>query len=289
VRSQLGRHRLALLETVAVEAADDAGLADRDVQARELGVVHDDVGNAGQRQAREEFAALTVEDGEHAAVGCAEEAAAVEPKPVRASCRHRERPLDLGPRAVDDEYLGGLADVRVDAVALLVEDGPARPPRKRQLAEHAHRLEVDDGGGAVLPERLAEVERVEAAPTAVVGESVRVQPDLDPAEQLLVRAAEDAHARGAAVAREEEVVLLVDQHAGHAGQIGERAQEHLRAAVDDVDAVGAGVRDVQAAAGAIDIGVVETGRRAGRYRHEADVAQAHAGARPCATSSLHQA
>ena len=91
-----------------------------------------------------------------------------------------------------------------------------------------------------------------------------MRPHLDTAAQLLVGAAEDAHARRAAVAREEEVVLLVDQDAGHAGQIGERTQDRLRAAVDDVHAVGAGVRDVHSAAGAIDIGVVETSRRARR-------------------------
>jgi GGDEF domain-containing protein len=116
-----------------------------------------------------------------------------------------------------------------------------------------------------------------------------MRPDLDPAAQQLVGTVEDAHARCAAVAREEQVVLLVDQDAGDAGQIGERAQERLRAAVNDVYAIGASVRHVDAAAGAIEIGVVETWRRAGRYRHEADVAQAHAAARPCATSCLHQA
>jgi hypothetical protein len=148
--------------------------------------VHDDVGNAGQRQARHELAAVAVEHGEHAAVRCAEETAAVEPEPVRAIRRHHERPPDLGPGAVDDDDLGRLADVRVDAVALLVVDGPARPPRQRQLGENAQRVEVDDGGGTALAERLAEIERVEPASAAVVGEPVRMRPDLDPPEQLLV-------------------------------------------------------------------------------------------------------
>jgi hypothetical protein len=45
-----------------------------------------------------------------------------------------------------------------------------------------------------------------------------VRPDLDLPEQLLVRAAEDADARSAPVARAEQVVLLVDKDAGDPGR-----------------------------------------------------------------------
>ena len=130
----------------------------------------------------------------------------------------------------------------------------------------------------MLAERLAEVERVQPTATAVVGEPVRMRPDLDPTEQLLVGAAEDAHAGCLAVAREEQVVLLVDQDAGDAGQVRERAQERSPLAVEDVDAVGAGVRHVHAPAGAIDVCVVEARRLAGRHRDEADADEAHSSA-----------
>ena len=49
--------------------------------------------------------------------------------------------------------------------------------------------------------------------------------DLGLSEQLLVRAAEDADVGRASVAREEDVVLFVDQDAGDAGQLhGKGAQ-----------------------------------------------------------------
>lgn len=110
-----------------------------------------------------------------------------------------------------------------------------------------------------------------------------MRPDLDPPEQPLVRAAEDAHAGGVQVRGEEQVVLLVDEHAGHSRQIRERAQERARRAVEYVDAVGARVRDVHSPAGAVDVGVVEAGFRAGRQSDEAGANEAHA------VSALHQA
>src|SRR5207244_12429975 len=97
-------------------------------------------------------------------------------------------------RAVDDNNLGWRADVRVDDVSLLVVDGPARPAWQRQLPDHAHRVEVDERGGAVLAERFPQVEAVQPPAAAVVGEPVRVWPDLDLPEQLLIGAAEHADA-----------------------------------------------------------------------------------------------
>src|SRR2546430_8968506 len=122
-----------------------------------------------------------------------------------------------------------------------------------------HRVELDDRGGAVFAERLAEVEAVEPAPLQVVGEPVRVRADLDLSEQLLVGAAEDADPGGAAVAREEQLLRLVDENAGDAGQLGrQRAQVATSVAVEHLDPVGAGVGDVDAPTLPVDVRVVET-------------------------------
>ena len=159
---------------------------------------------------------VALEHGQLAAVGRAEEATRVEPEPVRTGSRYLERVLDQRALTVDDDDLRRLLDVGVDDVSLRVVDGPARPTRQRQLGDHLHRVGVDDRDGAVFA-WLTEVEAVEVAPLSVVGEPVRVRPNLDLSEQLLVGAAEDADPRGAAVAREKQVVLLVDQHTGDAG------------------------------------------------------------------------
>ena len=60
--------------------------------------------------------------------------------------------------------------------------------------------------------------------------------------------------------------MLVDQHAGDTGQAGQRAEQCLTLAVEHVDAVGTGVRDVHPPTGAPDVGVVEPrlGAQAGR-------------------------
>ena len=225
--------------------------------------MHQHVRFAGKRQAREHLAVAAIEHDERSAVGGTEETVAIEPQAMRARRRHGERPLDQESFAVDDDDLGRLADVGVDTVALLVVDSPARPSGQRQLGDDAHRLEVDDGGAAVLAQRLAEVERVQTPPVAVVGEPVRVRPDLDAADELLVGAAKDAHARRGAVAREQQVVVLVDQDAGDTGQAGQRAEQGPALTVEHVDAVGTGVRHVQPPPGPVAVGVVEAGLGAG--------------------------
>jgi len=116
-----------------------------------------------------------------------------------------------------------------------------------------------------------------------------VRPDGDLPNQLLVRAAKDTHARGAAITREEQVVLLRDQHTGHTRQLPERAQEGARPTVEHLDAVGAGVRDVHPPRRPVNVRVVEAGFGARRDRHEAGSVETHAAARPCSTSRLHQA
>ena len=63
-----------------------------------------------------------------------------------------------------------------------------RPPRGRSTSI--------DRGSAVLAERFAEVEAVQAPRGAVVGEAVRVRADRDSAEEPLVRAPKDADAGG---------------------------------------------------------------------------------------------
>src|SRR5262249_8257364 len=69
-------------------------------------------------------------------------------------------------------------------------------------------------------------ERVELSSPAVESKPVRVRPDSDSAEKLLVGGPEHADARRTAIAGEEEIVHDVDQYARHARWIGERTQEH---------------------------------------------------------------
>src|SRR5207247_1770559 len=149
-----------------------------------------------------------------------EQPTGVEPEPVRPGTWHWERVLELKALAVDDDDLGRLSDVGVHGVPVWVVDSPARPARQRKLGDHAHRVEVDDRGGAVLAQWFAEVEAVQEAPLAVVGDPIRVRADIRLPEEHLVRTAEDTDAGRVAVTREEQVVLLVDQDAGNAWQFG---------------------------------------------------------------------
>ena len=188
---------------------------------------------------------------------------------------------------IDDH--GGVANVRVDDLPLLVVDRPARPSRQRQLGDHLEAADVDHRGRAVLAERFAEVEAVQAPRGAVVGEAVRVRADRYPAEELLVRAPKDADAGATPVRREQEIVRRIDQDAGDPGEVRQRPQVPLVGAVDDVDPIRAGVGDVDAALRRVDVCVVEARTPAGRQRDEPDRFERHQPTLPLSTSWRHQA
>ena len=85
VRTALRLDRLEQLEPVRGEAADDAGLADRDVEPGGPGSCHDDVRDAGQRATCDHSPAVAVEDDERTAVGGAEEPAPSSQRPCGPS------------------------------------------------------------------------------------------------------------------------------------------------------------------------------------------------------------
>src|SRR5262249_24866975 len=101
------------------------------------------------------------------------------------------------------------------------------PSGQRDLAYDCHRIHVDDGRCAAFAERLPEIETVHAAASGVVGESVRMGAYLNPAKQLLVGAAKDAHSRARPIGGEEQVVFLVDENTRDARQVMDRANVHL--------------------------------------------------------------
>ena len=132
MRPLLGLDRFQLFEPLAVEATDDPGIADRDVEPPKLGVLHDDVRDARQGQARQDRAGHTVEHDERSAVCRAEETRAVEPEAVRTRSWHLEARLELATSSVENEDQRRLADVRVDDVTLRVVERPARTTGQRQ-------------------------------------------------------------------------------------------------------------------------------------------------------------
>ena len=111
-------------------------------------------------------------------------------------------------------------------------------------------------------------------------------PDCDPAEQALVRAAEDADPGGAAIAREEQVVLGVDEDAGDAGKVTGSARRYRRESQSSTSIRSAPVCATYMRLRPVDVGVVEPGLGARRDRDEAGSLEAHAA---LATSFRHQA
>src|SRR5437773_4453282 len=77
----------------------------------------------------------------------------------------------------------------------------------------------------------------------------------------------EAHPSGRAIGREEQVLLAVDQHAGDAWQIRDRADVRSAATVQHVDPIGASVGDVESTATRVKVrvGVIEA--RFGSWRH----------------------
>src|SRR6185503_11044809 len=137
--------------------------------------------------------------------------------------------------------------------------------------------EIHHGHRAALAGWVAEVERVRVPPMHVERDAIRTLAHRDLREQRLVRDAEHTEARGSAIRREEKIALRVDEDARDAGMTGERAQVGMFGAVEHVDPVRPGVRDVHAAAtcGAIHVGVIESRSRPRRDRDRGDLPERH--------------
>ena len=189
-------------------------------------------------------------------------------------------PVGLRQRAcVDGEEDRGNLDRNEHTVARGVEDGPPRSSRKGDRRHDVTRIDSHDGSGGACSGWLAEVEAVEVAAACVEREPVRSGPDRDLREKRFVGAAEDAHPRGATVGREQAIRSAVDEHAGDAGQVGQRAEVGIAAAVEHVDDIHRRVRDVQPATAPIQVrvGVIESGALTARKCNEARRSQAQAG------------
>src|SRR5215467_12403078 len=87
VRAGFGLDRLEVLDPCAVEAADNTGVADRDVEAVTFGVVHDDVGDAGQVETFCYLSRVAVDNDQLTSIGGAEQAPVVKPQPFGAIAR----------------------------------------------------------------------------------------------------------------------------------------------------------------------------------------------------------
>ncbi len=109
-------------------------------------------------------------------------------------------------------------------------------------------------------------------------ERVRPRTHADAAKEAFVRRAVDAHACRGAVRGEEAITRAVDEHARDAREIRDRVQVAPAPAVEDVDAIGAGVRHEETAARGVEVrvGMVETGLRAWWHGGETDAPERHA-------------
>ena len=194
MRAVLGLHGLQLFEAFGVEDGDQAGRADRDVQAVAALVVHDDVRRAPKRQPRHGGAATregVVDDNELPAVRGAEEPAADQRESVGALGTDLD-PVGLRQRAcVDGEEDRGTLDRDEHTIARRIEDGPPGPPGKRGRGHDVPLIDGHDRGGAAGSRRIAEVEAVEVAAARIEREAIRPRPDVDPPEKLLVGAPPD--------------------------------------------------------------------------------------------------
>jgi hypothetical protein len=83
----------------------------------------------------------------------------------------------------------------------------------------------------------------------------------------------------------QEIVLLADQEASNARQVGKRAQEDLALTIDHVNPVAPGMGDEHAAPWAVDIRVVEAGSGCRWHLDELGADEAHT----ASTSFLHHA
>ena len=279
MRARRGLDGLDLHEAPRVEDGDDARRADGHVEQRtDAGVPHD-IRHSAERQPPRHArgSRRVIDDDDVAAIGRAEEATVDESKTMRTIAPDLDATALLARRGVDphDDRRG--LDVREDRVRSGVVDRPARTAGEGDRGHDPRLVDGDDRRGAALAGRLAEIERVDAAALPVIREPVRPRADADARERSLVGTPVQAHACGAAVGRGEEIVLAVDEHSGHAGQATDRPEVGVARAIDDVDGIHRGVRDVEAAAALVQerIRVIEAFSRAPGERDGSGRAKGH--------------
>lgn len=183
------------------------------------------------------------------------------------------------PLRMEHQDLGRLSNVGEDPIARIVVHGPPGPAGERDGSGDPESVEVHHRNGALLPHRLAEVEDEQPLPGGIVGQPVGVLAHAHPGQECLVRALVHADLGGLPIRGEQQVPGGIDQDAGDARVIRQRAEEGVSGAIDHVHAVRPGVGDVEATSAQsipIHVGVVEPGLGPGWERDEAPSNQPHA-------------
>ena len=208
--------------------------------------MHDDVGLSRQCDAAEHCSAVAIQRNQCSAIGRAEKTIARNRQAMWPSSWDVESPCDLEVLRTEHDDLSWLLNVRVDVLGDSVINSPTRSTGKRDGRDHPQLVNRDHGNRAVHARRIADVENKKTPPRRIVRQPIGTITDRNAAEQHFVRAAIDTHPRTATIGREKEVLLAIDQNTGDAWHIWQGTQIAICVTVDNVNAIGARMSDIQA-------------------------------------------
>ncbi len=181
-------------------------------------------------------------------------------------------PLHLPGQRVEGDHTGWFENVDQEAVALLIEDAPARASRQCGNADEPSRLRVEQPG---LP--VANVGHQEALPVGVPGEAIRPGTHAQCPQRLGRSHRQHEHRTAAACSSEDQALLLSAEDTARLWAIGHRGQVPERTAIHDLDTVIGGVGHIQRPTRPMHIAVVEAAGGMRRQVHEPLQDQRHLG------------
>jgi hypothetical protein len=249
VRSCFRRHHLLAAHRADVDDIYDARLADRDVKAPRLLIEEDHVRCAAQGDIAEHPTRRRVDREQYAGIAGAQQPISGRIKVQAVRSFRRDRVFLRYPgrvAGIDSDDPRRRRDVDEEHLASRIVDCPTRAAGNLDFGDSFPSSDVDDRYRVrIRNRRVSDVRSDQRTASGVECEPVRLHTDGDLEGVPLGTRREHRDGIFASVAREDEAARFGDQRTGDGREARHRFDVPISRAVDDVDGIVAGMRDIE--------------------------------------------